>query len=304
MRTRQLMRDGLDEDAARRAALLAFGSAPAIKERSYDIRGGGSLEALGRELSYAARAIRQQPALSTVVIAIVAIGSGASAAILSVADRVLWRELPARAPAELEQITPTGPLSGISYPLYRALRQDVGGFAGVFARSRQTSTFGTGTDAERRDVELVSGNYFDVLGVVPQKGRLLSDADDAALMSQPVAVISDRYWRTRFGASPEVIGKTKIVDDFPLAIVGVAPRGFFGVEVGVEPDAWVPLAMHPALFAAHRSLVDDPWMWLEVFGRRAPGESPVAASARMNVTLRRFADAASSELQNAAPKAL
>ena len=133
MRMQEHVRRGMSEPEARRAAALSFGSMPVIKDLSYDIRGGGSIEALGRDVSYALRSIRKQRVLSTVVIGIVAIGIGANAAILGVADRVLWRELPVRAPGELEQIKPGDGLDGISYPLYRALRQDSGGFAGVVA---------------------------------------------------------------------------------------------------------------------------------------------------------------------------
>jgi predicted permease len=109
-------------------------------------------------------------------------------------------------------------------------------------------------------------------------------------MSHPVAVISDRYWRTRLGSDESVVGRKILIDGYPLTVIGVVSPEFSGVEVGVSPDAWVPLAMHPVLFAARRSLVDDTWMWLEVMARRAPGQSNAGVKARASVALRRFQD--------------
>jgi predicted permease len=293
MRAREHARQGMSDEEARRAAARTFGSLTNIKEISYDIRGGGLAEALWRDLTYAARSLVKHRGLSATVVAIVAIGVGANAAILGVADRLLWRELPVRAPSELEQVKLAFGLDGISYPLYRTLRREARGFAAVIARWRQASTLVVGAgEPERRVVELVSGNYFATLGVRPFMGRLLTDDDDRALMAHPVVVISDRYWRTRFGGRASAIGSKIVVDDYPFTVVGVALRGFFGVEVGTEPDVWIPLAMHPVVFSAHRSLVDDTWMWLSVLGRRAPEWSPASAQAQATVVSRRFFRAA------------
>jgi predicted permease len=291
MRTQDNIRCGMSPADAHRAAALAFGSVANIKEVSYDIRGGGWLEAAVRDLKYAARSILAQRTFSIVVIGVVAIGVGANAAILGVADKILWRDLPVRAPRELVQLTQLDFIDAISYPLFRMVREDTVAFAGVFARDRLASTFfagGGGAIPERRVYELVSGNYFSVLGVRAEVGRLLTDDDDRTLMSHPVAVVSDRYWRTRLGGDASAIGRRILIGDYPLTIIGVAPPEFTGVEVGVSPDAWVPLAMHPALFVARRSLVNDTWMWLEVIGRRAPGQSDAAVKARASVALRRY----------------
>ncbi len=289
MRARDHAARGLPEDEARQAASRAFGSVTKIKELSYDVRGGGAAETFWRDMTYAMRSLVKHRVLSAIVVTIVAIGVGANAAILGVADRVLWRELPVTAPSELQRITLKSGIDGISYPLYQAFRRESDAFAGVFARFRQSSTFAIGAgDPERRVVELVSGNYFTVLGVRPGVGRLLSDDDDRAIMAHPVIVISDRYWRARLGARESAIGSTIIIDDYPFEVVGVAPRTFFGVEVGTEPDAWVPLAMHPAVFSAHRSLVNDGWMWLDVLSRSAPGRTTASVEAQASAVSHRY----------------
>lgn len=295
MRARANEREGMPATEAREAATRAFGSMTVIKETSYDIRGGGWVEAMMRDIGYALRMLRKHRALSVVVVAILAIGVGANAAILGFADRVLWRELPVSAPSELELLNGDHGWDAFSIPSYRALRQTTDAFSGLIARWRQTSTFSSGGNPERRVVEIVSGNYFDVLRLQPTRGRLISDDDDRAILSRPVAVVSDRYWRQRLGASDSAIGRRILIDDYPFTVVGVAPPGFFGVEVGVEPDAWVPLAMHPVVFHAHRSLADDDWLWLDVTGRRAPGVSEPRAQAIATAAMQRFVTSAGKE---------
>jgi predicted permease len=293
MRTQDNIRRGMSPADARRAAALTFGSVANIKEVSYDIRGGGWLEAAVRDLKYAARSIVAQRTFSIVVVGVVAIGVGANAAIFGVADKILWRDLPVRAPGELVQLTQLDFTDAVSYPLFQMLREDTVAFGGIFARDRLASTFFAGGESarpEQRVYELVSGNYFSVLDVRAEVGRLLTDDDDRTLMSHPVAVVSDRYWRTRLGGDESAIGRRILIGDYPLTVIGVAPPDFTGVEVGVSPDAWVPLAMHPVLFAARRSLVNDTWMWLEVMGRRAPGQSDASVKARASVALRRYQD--------------
>lgn len=289
MRTHEHIRQGMSGADARRAAALAFGSVANLKEVSYDIRGGGWAEAVWRDLVYAWRSVVKHRVLSAVIVGVVAIGVGANTAILGVADRIFWRELPVRAPGELVQLVHyTESWGSLSYPLFRGLQEKNDGFAGLFARWRQTSTFSVAGNPERRVVELVSGKYFAVLGVRSTLGRLITDDDDRTVMSSPVVVVSDRYWRTRLGADESAIGRKILIDDYPLTVVGVAPPEFFGVEVGITPDAWVPLAMHPVLFGPHRSLVDDDWMWLDVLGRIAPGQSAARAAAGATIALRRF----------------
>ncbi len=288
MRARELARGGMSPGDALAEARRTFGSTTRIKEMSYDVRGGGALEAIARDLAYAVRALRKQPLLSAVVIAVVAVGVGANAAILGVADHVFWRKLPVRDPEQLVQLRISDELPAFSYQMVRTLGAS-SAFSQMAARWRQSSTFAVGETTERRVVELVSGSYFDLLGIVPRVGRLLSAADDRTVMGHPVAVISDRYWRHRFNADPSVVGRVIRIDDYPLTVIGVAPVGFSGVEVGIATDAWVPLAMHPVLFSAHRSLVDDPWMWLDVLARVGPGSSRASARSRALAALQTYA---------------
>ena len=289
MRARELTRAGLPADEAARQARRSFGSTTRFKEVSYDVRGGGWVEALWRDVAYAARSLRKQPLFSSIIVVVIGIGVGANAAVLGVADHVLWRKLPVRAPEQLVRLTISDQLPAFSYGMLRSMRT-VAGFTGVLARWRQSSTFTVGQTSDRRVLELVSGNYFELLGIVPGTGRLLSPRDDEMLMGQPVVVLSDRYWRRQFNADPSVVGHTIRIDDYPLTVVGIAPPGFTGVEVGVSTDAWVPLAMHPVLFSAHRSLVDDNWMWLDVLARVTPGVSRTLIQARTLTALKQFGE--------------
>jgi predicted permease len=247
------------------------------------------------------------------VVLALAFGIGATTAIFTLVDALLLRPLPVSRPEQLvgfgDQalvgVTNTGPPStaSFSYELYLALRDRTRLVSGLVA-SGYSSRFevvvpdplgaagaaaARGGDAapERARGRLVSGNYFAVLGVRAAAGRTLVPDDDRAPGAGPVAVISDGYWRRRFGRDPAVVGRTVLVNRTPITIVGVAAPGFAGEVAGTRMDVWMPLTMQPLLTPNQDWLHGRNTSWLLLFGRLRPGATPGQAGAELTLLARR-----------------
>jgi predicted permease len=250
------------------------------------------LENLAQDLRYALRAMRRSPGLTAVAALSLALGIGANTAIFSLMDAVLLRTLPVDKPEELERIgvmDGSSPGFTFSYPMFRELRQRNQTFSGVFARAATPVSLVATGRTERGVVELVSGNYFSVLGVRPLLGRVLADADDRTPLAHPVAVLSYRYWNRRLAADPGIVGKTVRIDNYPFMVIGVAPPAFYGIEVGSAPDAWIPMLMQPQIFGRGRpSFNEVGWGWLSIFGRRSPGIGESKARAGLDVAFQQI----------------
>src|SRR4029450_441045 len=146
---------------------------------------------------------------------------------------------------------------------------------------------GAGGQVEGVQATRVSGNFFTVLGVSAVAGRTLTADDDQASSPQPVAVISHQFWQRRFGLDPGVVGRKITLDDFPFTIIGVAPRGFFGFEVGFSPDLWWPLQMTPQVMPGNNMLRRGA-EWLRVMGRLTPAAQPEQARAEMDAVFQQY----------------
>ena len=289
MRARDNERGGMSADDARRDAERRFGSVARIGDIAYDVRGGGWLETLWQDIRYGTRVLAKQKIFSATVILTVGIGVGANATIFTLVDRLLLRTLPVERPEELEQVTLPNDWSSFSAPFVRDLRRRTDVFSGVLARALVPATIANAGDARRGLIELVSGNYFSVLGTRAAHGRLLNDEDDRESLGAPVAVVSHRYWRSRLSSDPAVVGKMIQIDNHSFTVIGVAAPDFFGVEVGMMPDAWVPLSMQPRLLWQERILADDREAnWLAVLGRRAPGVTQARAQSGATLVLQQF----------------
>ena len=244
-----------------------------------------------KDLQYAARVLRRSPSFSAMAILTLALGIGANTAIFTLVDAVLLKTLPVKDPKSLvvvDTITPRGERRNMSHPLFQALRSNREVFAGVLAAQDGTSRLPmigleAGSVPEEVVVQLVSGDYFQVLGTTAAVGRTLAASDDTST-SPGVAVVSDGFFQRRFNRDPSAIGKTVKIKEQTITIVGVAPAGFFGESVGRLPDFWVPLAQQPGLDRV--SLLDDPRTgWLQVVGRLRPGVDARQGSARLGVFL-------------------
>jgi len=196
--------------------------------------------------------------------------------------------LPVERPEELEQIALGNDDTAFSYPFYRELRQRNQVFSSLAARALRPASIAAGGSAERGVIEIVSGNYFSALGVRPVQGRVFTDDDNRVPMGHPVTVVSYRYWRERLSSDPSIIGQAIHIDHYPFTVIGVAPAGFFGMEVGSAPDAWAPIMMQPQLFLGGMSVINGPWKWLQIVGRRAPGVSEPQAQAAATLLLQQI----------------
>jgi putative ABC transport system permease protein len=241
MRTRQNIERGMRPDEAEREARRRFGNMGRIKDLARDIKGGGFMETLMQDLRYGARMLVKQPGFTLVAVLTLALGIGANTAIFSLLDALLLKPLPVRQPEQLVFVEGLG----FAYPdpVFPELSEKNSSFAGMFSFNSTEMTVSDGNQAERVIGELVSGNFFNVLGVGAHLGRVFSDADDQAPGGDFVTVISYNYWRRRFDADPQIIGRKISVNNYPFTIIGVAAQGFNDVEIGDAPDLRVPMTM-------------------------------------------------------------
>jgi predicted permease len=301
LREQQQRERGLTFDEAHRAARLRFGNTARIRERSYMAWGWGWLESLRNDVVFGLRAMRRSPGLTLVAVASLALGIGANTAIFSLLDAVLLRSLPVRDPSQLV-ILGTGWWSGISdgfavtelysYPFFKQMRQRNSVFSDTAAIfSMQSTVYGKvqgHANPEPMHVQMVSGNYFGTLGVQPQMGRLLSDADDNSENGNPVAVVSYNWWKRSLAEDPDALDRKLKLGDTTFTIIGVAPPEFFGTKVGEAPDIWVPCSMVSAVPPGFGGYKDNFSESLYVFGRLKPGVNVEQATANVNVLYRQI----------------
>jgi predicted permease len=255
------------------------------------------------DLRYALRTFAKSPGFALIAVATLALGIGANAAIFALVNRVLLTLLPVRNPQELVLLRSPGPIQGhgwsdgdiatsFTYPMYKDLRDGNSVFAGLIAQYPFAASVATGGGTERASGELVSGNSFGVLGVVPAVGRVLSPEDDRAPGAHPVAVLSHGYWMRRFGSDPAILNKTIVVNGQPLTVVGVAREGFTGIQPGRPADLFVPM-MEKAQITPFWNGLDDPKdYWVQLVGRIKPGLTRAQAAAQIAPLYRSLLDGA------------
>jgi predicted permease len=288
MRTQEFIAAGVPPEEARHRAATLFGNRTLLKERTRDMDTIGWIETLWQDLRYATRTFLRTPVFTTVAIVSLALGIGANTAIFSLIDAVLLESLPVRHPRQLALVweKPSAPLT---YPLYKQIRDRNQVFSGVVA-FHAFSDWNVTTNGETELVtgQLVSGNYFPVLGINPAAGRLLSPEDDHIPGGHPVAVISYGFWKRRFALDPSAIGKAIDLFGHPFTIVGVTPPEFFGTQSGKLPEITIPLMMQGAVIPWASFLDGTEVKWLYVMGRLKPGISEEQALAGLNVLFHQF----------------
>jgi predicted permease len=246
-----------------------------------------------QDLRYGLRMLLKNPGFTGVAVLSLAFGIGANTAVFSLVDVVLLRLLPVKNPNELvvfEGFNVRGEASNFSHILFQQLRDRSQGFNGIMAAMDGTARMEIlgpedGSQPEQAVVQLVSGEYFQVLGIDPIAGRLFTAEDDQTPGGSPVAVLSYGFWQRRFQGDPAVIGKTIRLKDQQFIIVGMTPREFFGEAVGRAPDIWAPLMMQPALDRGQSYLSEPNLSWLRIIARRQPGVSDEQARASFEVLL-------------------
>ena len=253
------------------------------------------MQNLLQDLRFALRQLRRTPGFAFTAILTLALGIGANTAIFSLLDQALLRSLPVRAPGQLVVLRGTGDAweghssshgsgtenASFSVPMYLDLRHHDAAFQDLLATSPAEISVVRGTEAWVVRAELVSGNYFTLLGVNPALGRLLTQGDDLQPDANPVAVLSYAFWQNGMHGDPNVVGSSISINGYPFQVVGVAPRLFRSAIWGEAPAAFVPLSMTGEIVpGAARRLTDHKDRWINLIGRLPPGETIVQAEAR------------------------
>ena len=246
------------------------------------------LDTLIKDLRYAIRMLWKSPVFTLAVVLSLALGIGANTAIFSLINAVMWRTLPVNDPESLVLLTHSRGsdfTGGFTYQQYRIMRQASGGFTELAAwSSARLNVSVDGSVEPTTEGQLVSGNYFSLLGVSPIAGRAISAEDDVVPNGHPVAMISYGYWKRRFGLSPAVVGRDIAISGTRFTVIGVTPPEFFGLEVGTSPDLFLPVLMQPTAMPDLESLVDQPIIyrtWLQVVSRVADGTTAAQAAAQL-----------------------
>jgi predicted permease len=243
-------------------------------------------DVIGQDLRYAFRLLVQNPAFAAIAILSLALGIGANTAIFTLINTVLLRSLPVRDPESLVvfALNPDKPSVSSNYPDYEYIRDHNKSFSGVVATSgggnrsaMEVPSEGAGAGAQLVTPTLVSGNYFDVLGVTPALGRVFSSEDNKKEDAHPVAVLDYSFWQRRFGGDPRVVGLAITLNGSPFSIVGVARSGFEGTVVGNHPDIYLPIMMLRSIERGVRQWNSRHFWWLTDHGRLKPGVTHEAA---------------------------
>jgi predicted permease len=278
--------DGLAPDEARRQALINFGGIERWREGHRDVRGTRLLDDARRDLALAVRSLRRNMGFATAVILSLGVGIGGVAVVFTWLERFAISPTPLvdeRGLVRMVAAKPDGSESpvGLSYPAFVDWKRDARTVGTTIAFSPQAfgvRTTPTQIPAERVWGVFASANYFQALGVPLARGRFEDPLGDLPGVP-PVAVISDRFWRSHFGGAAGVIGTTIDIDEHPVVIVGIAPRGFLGSEAVLAFDVWVNLGASPEFIAGLDPLANRRLHWLSIIARRRPDASMHAVKA-------------------------
>jgi predicted permease len=247
------------------------------------------------DLRHAWRAITRMPVVATVVVVSLAIGIGVNTAVFSWVQCVLLRPLPGVANSGaltlVEPRAETGSYPGVSWPEYGDLRERLHSFSDLIAFQIVPFTVGERGQVARAFALLVSGNYFTALGLRPAQGRFIREDEVVHAGAEPVVVISYDYWQSHMSGDAGIVGRSILVNDRRLTVIGVTPRRFQGTVLGLNFDMWAPATLAPALVAGSRELDDRSLRGYLVLGRLQPGATLARAQAELDGTMRDLARA-------------
>ena len=303
--TDDYVRQGLSREEARRRALIDFGGLTKAEEASRDAQGTW-LRDLTKDVRYGARTLLRNPAFTTVAIVSLAIGIGANTAIFSLFNSLVLRPRPIADPERIVELYTGergGSVEGTSYPSYLDFRDRAGIFTGLAAYGIRQFRLGDATGVEPIWGELVSANYFDVLGVPLATGRGFVAEENEEPGRNPVVVVSHGLWRRRFDGDPDLVGRTILLNGRQLTVVGIAPSQYTGGIRGLASEVWVPIMMGPQLEArSGEGLLTRRSRWLVGIGRLKPEISLDQARARFEVLSRELQAAHADEWASVRPE--
>jgi predicted permease len=274
MEEQENLESGMTPEEAHYAALRRFGNVPLAQERSREMWGWESVETLWQDLRYGLRQVRRSPGFTAVAVLTLALGIGANTAIFALVDAVILRRLPVEKPGELIQVEIVNADEGggeggsaFSNPLWEQLRdhQDVFSRAFAWGGFNKFELDGGGTTRAVNGI-WVSGGFFSALGLHPAAGRLFADSDDRR-GCPAVAVLSYGFWQESYGGAKSAIGSTLSVGRRPFEVIGVAPPGFFGLEVGGQFDVATPICAIAIFDGEQPRLDSNGYVWLNIGGR-------------------------------------
>lgn len=287
---------GMPIDMAQRQAAIAFGGRERTREQCREAQPGWTMEMLLRDLRFGIRGLLRNPGLALVAVLTLAIAVAANSTIMSLLSQALLRSLPVRDPHRLVVLNFAGATDGhthseggdrpghhyeFSYPMYRDLRAQTRTLSGLIASAADTAGATWENRSETVNTELVSGNYFEVLGVRPTIGRVFDAGDETTPGANPVAVLNFDYWKTHLAEAP-VTGRSILINGMEFTIVGVAAPGFRSVVWGHMPEIYVPITMQKVINPDWDYLGDHHSYWITVAGRLRQSVTTEQASASMN----------------------
>jgi predicted permease len=248
------------------------------------------LDEAWRDARYALRTLRSSPTFATIAIASIALCVGANALVISVVNGLVWRPLPVSDPDRVVFVEREGAFVSHSFPAYRDMRDSNVTFEGLAGYRIVTMDVEADGNVAREWGYLATGNYFDLLGVLPVAGRLLHPSDDVAVGANPYVVLSHAYWQARFAGDASVVGSSIRINRQPYTVIGVAPEDFYGTEIFYRPTLWIPMTMQPQ--------VENRSSWLEnrntantwIVGRLKAGVTVADAQNDLNAISRRLAE--------------
>jgi predicted permease len=263
------MRAGMSREDARRHAMIKLGGVVQVREQASDVRAGAAIEHAWQDVRQAGRLLWRQPRFTLLATVILALGIGAVTTVFALVNAVSLRPLPVVSPQELVWVrTPS-----FSYPVFREIRERQQIFSGVFGWSLEDFDVKWGGETEITSSLVVTGAFYSTLRVQPVIGRAINEDDEGrGGLGRPVAMISHGAWMRRFAGDPRVLGQIVVVGRQPFTIVGVTPRGFFGVAIGVAPDITIPATAMPLVDGdGPEELASTTSSWLHIMARLAPG---------------------------------
>jgi putative ABC transport system permease protein len=305
-RYEELLADGATEAEARRAALAELSGNHLLAQELREVerrddderiilgqrRRGNVFADFWQDLRFGGRVLRKQPGFTAVALLTLTLGVGANTALFQLLDAVRLRALPVPEPQQLAEVRITDMKGArgnfaswhpaLTNPVWEQVRDRQQAFNGVFAWGADDFNLGTGSDAHLAHGLWVSGDFFQVLGVRPELGRVFDASDDRRGCASAGAVISHQFWQREFGGEPSVVGKRLSLDDHTVEIVGVTPASFFGPEVGRSYDVAVPICAEAILRGKDNRLDLGVSWWLIVMGRLKPGWTIEQATSQLN----------------------
>src|SRR5712691_10946062 len=250
------------------------------------------MRTIWQDIRVGARMLAKHPGFTAIAVLTLALGIGANTGIFTILRQVVLQRLPVPHPEQLVLLYSPGPKQGhvnsdeseegaesFSYPMYANLRDRNTVFTGLAAKDTFSATLTYRGNTERTRADLVSGNYFETLGVTAAIGRTFEPADTAAPGSNPVVMLSNGYWKSRSGGDPGILNQGVLVNNRPMTVVGIVSAGFDGIQPGFVPEIYIPITMLPSLTLAPTDLTNHKDFWIKLIGRLKPEMSRERAAA-------------------------